>query len=387
MSIAHSLLSVLSSTTRLRLRSLKGSVLRLAAQVQGREARIQPFDEVFPDAVKMTIAPTETIETPELAGADLIDNVSYLRTPAFNFAQSYTTPEDFVSVLHDVLYCTTNNVIFTRDRRVPAECTITPLWPEPMRQDPVGRIDGVTTLFQQLHPTYYHPLIDNLPRLITLSRPPYTETGDVQLLASKKLNPVEAYLLDRFKPDNFHVLPLDSGQVYELDTVLFTPFKTRPDAAYWPQLYRDTFADTIWPRRPSRRYGRYFISRNHDTVHRHIENLNDCVALAKRYGFEVIIPSELTPEEEVELFYDAEILLGAHGAGFANAVFSPPGLTIIDLFPAAKLDPTFYFLAKAFGHRFLYWNGTESWMKAPSFVVDVSALRSLLDSATARVMA
>jgi hypothetical protein len=68
-------------------------------------------------------------------------------------------------------------------------------------------------------------------------------------------------------------------------------------------------------------------------------------------------------------------------------VFSPPGLTIIDLFPAAKLDPTFYFLAKAFGHRFLYWNGTESWMKAPSFVVDVSALRSLLDSATARVMA
>jgi capsular polysaccharide biosynthesis protein len=255
-----------------------------------------------------------------------------------------------------------------------------------MRQDPVARIGGVTALFQQLHPTYYHPLVDNLPRLLALSRPPYTEGPEVQLLCSKKMNPVEAYLLDRLKPDNFRLIHPQPGDVYELDTVLFTSFKTRPDAGYWPKLYRDTFAEKIWPGRLSRRDGRYLISRR-NADHRQIDNFDDCVALVSQYGFEVINPADFNPEDEIELFYDAEILLGAHGAGFANAVFSPPSLTIIDLLPVSKFDPTFYFLAKAFGHRFLHWCGSETDMKAPSFVVDTNALGHLLDVATERVAA
>jgi capsular polysaccharide biosynthesis protein len=55
-------------------------------------------------------------------------------------------------------------------------------------------------------------------------------------------------------------------------------------------------------------------------------------ALAAR-GFTIVRAEELTPSQQVALVRDAEVVVGATGAGLANALFAPPGAKVFEILP------------------------------------------------------
>jgi capsular polysaccharide biosynthesis protein len=65
-----------------------------------------------------------------------------------------------------------------------------------------------------------------------------------------------------------------------------------------------------------------------------------------RYDFETIRSEQLTVREQMKRFAAADVVVGAHGAGLANIVFSPTGTTVIEL-ASDRVTP---------GARNLYWN-------------------------------
>ena len=51
----------------------------------------------------------------------------------------------------------------------------------------------------------------------------------------------------------------------------------------------------------------------------------------KEIGFKTIVLSNLTFNEQIRVFQNAEAIIGLHGAGFANLIFSKVGTKVIEL--------------------------------------------------------
>lgn len=72
-----------------------------------------------------------------------------------------------------------------------------------------------------------------------------------------------------------------------------------------------------------------FISRA--DVGRNFPNESDVSAALSALGFEIVIPGKLKIEQQIDIFYNADIVVGQEGGGLANIVFCNEGALIIEL--------------------------------------------------------
>jgi len=102
-------------------------------------------------------------------------------------------------------------------------------------------------------------------------------------------------------------------------------------------------------------------------------------------GFESIELEHLSPQAQIELFHDAEVVVAPHGAGLANLCFGR-GAGVLELFSTPTVRPCYYFLSEAFGHHYAYCLPTKDTSQNvfDDFEVDVDAvldeLFNLLDA-------
>ena len=71
------------------------------------------------------------------------------------------------------------------------------------------------------------------------------------------------------------------------------------------------------------------------------QQINDILAAA---GFTVVAPEELSFSEQVRLFSQAELVIGATGAAIANLIFCPPGCKVHVLVAQHEDMPYWYWL-------------------------------------------
>ena len=64
---------------------------------------------------------------------------------------------------------------------------------------------------------------------------------------------------------------------------------------------------------------------------RRLLNEEEIFERLKPYGFELIIPSTLSVAEQIAVFSQAEIVVGAHGSGFSNMMFASPQAKMIEI--------------------------------------------------------
>lgn len=103
-----------------------------------------------------------------------------------------------------------------------------------------------------------------------------------------------------------------------------------------PSFPDPTVEECRWLRDRMRRSGsfdrenRIFISRSDASV-RQIANMEEITPILERFGFTQYILSELSVSEQIELFSNAEIVVGPHGAGLTNVIYSS-GIDVVELF-------------------------------------------------------
>ena len=86
---------------------------------------------------------------------------------------------------------------------------------------------------------------------------------------------------------------------------------------------------------------RIYVSRKDADMKRGITNEAAVCDLMERHGFEIITPGELTIEEQMVAFRDAEIVAGPHGAGLTNLVYCSRGARVLELVQMSYF-PGFY---------------------------------------------
>lgn len=62
-------------------------------------------------------------------------------------------------------------------------------------------------------------------------------------------------------------------------------------------------------------------------------------------GFHSIIPGNLHHEDQVQLFNEARIIVGTHGAGLTNLLFAQAGGKVIEIFPADYIQSAYAWIA------------------------------------------
>jgi capsular polysaccharide biosynthesis protein len=88
-----------------------------------------------------------------------------------------------------------------------------------------------------------------------------------------------------------------------------------------------------------------------------MRNRDELMAAISQLGFEKYVLEDLTPEEQIELFYDADVVVGTHGAGLTNLLFSPH-TRVLELFPRDFVEPHYLFMCKSLGHMYRFWLNT-----------------------------
>ncbi len=95
-----------------------------------------------------------------------------------------------------------------------------------------------------------------------------------------------------------------------------------------------------------------YVARS-DAQSRRMRNEAEVIAEARKRGFEIIVPGDLTLTEQIRLFRGASMVMGTHGAGLTNVVFCEPGTIVYELRPAHY--PNACFCNLAYICRLRYW--------------------------------
>ena len=199
---------------------------------------------------------------------------------------------------------------------------------------------------------YYHFVFSIIAKTELLSLVPM----DVPLLVDNNVKKFESYqkLLEICNTDGREIIFLDSNVCYHVANLYLIsfPFFLAPnvysgvvDKPQYTQLdiealqkFRNRILASFekkseWPKR-------IFLSRKNASFRRPFNEF-ECQEILKTYGFEVIYPEELSFEQQVLLFHNAEMIAGGSGAAFTNLLYCSEGCQIFT-FIGYKISMSFW---------------------------------------------
>ena len=338
--------------------------------------------------LKLRLFPPENFDNYEFKKFPPLDSpFKYLET------EKYTTHDIFTTVLEGVLFEPGSGVVLTKSRKIITES----LYPNMDKitiagallnqsfiekkffDNPVDKISGYSSIYQGLPNGYYHKLIDLIPRCYLLNHPEYANLEEIKLLYAEPLAESEKLLVPKLIPSNTHLTCLTPGKFYYLEKLILPTFVTQFGSGYLPAAYLKRLRDEFLPKRPSKRKNRIYISRSKSATglkKRHISNEEELFKQLNKFGFECYQLEDYSLEEKIELFYDAETIVGAYGGGLTHILFSEK-VNVLELQLMAKIQPYYYYLSKALGHNYhILFN--DKLNNRENFSVDVSEVVKIL---------
>lgn len=225
---------------------------------------------------------------------------------------------------------------------------------------------------------YYHHLVDYMFNLYYVERSPHANKS-LPFLVLEMQHPfqkdIARYL--ELTPDRLiEVKPLSAVRCRALSVIprSFRKF----GSALEPGVF-DWIRERFVGGRAGHRRRRIYISRRL-AAQRRASNEAEVVALLSGRGFEDVALEELSFEAQVALFAECEAVVGAHGAGLSNVVFSPPGCKVVEIAPEDCEPGRRFFenISTGAGHHFARVAGGIGFRKE-QFEVNLPALATALN--------
>jgi capsular polysaccharide biosynthesis protein len=130
---------------------------------------------------------------------------------------------------------------------------------------------------------------------------------------------------------------------------------------------------------PRRARRRLYVSRVNAA--RVIVNEDELQSVLDDFGFEIVRCERLPFAEQVRLFSEASVVLGPHGAGLINHVFSPPEAKVIELYNPLFFSDNVQRIAGLHGQEHWHLYGVPVDGGIHDMSVDPAKLRRLLELA------
>ncbi len=212
---------------------------------------------------------------------------------------------------------------------------------------------------------YYHWIVDYLPRLEALEQHP--QYKELKFLMNSNITGYQKASLEAIGFDIDRIVATEKAQVYEIEELIIPHMTNRfftdgyvPDwmrcCATTQNLgwLRESYKDFMKPRNDLPK--RIFLSRAGAKFRRCV-NEEAVLKLAKDYGFEIVANENLSFTDQIALYSGIEAVMGPHGAGFTNTVFSSPGTHVIEMFPGSHAPEFYKVTSDLMGHHHHSING------------------------------
>ena len=189
------------------------------------------------------------------------------------------------------------------------------------------------------HKNYFHWLFDILPRIKIFSEGQDIKSIDHFYLA--QLQPYQKKTLEILKLDHIKIIDCNEYRHISGDQIFAV------DHPWYQSGYISKEAKNLsswiiyWIKKKFLSHSEYFDSNEKifldrsESPHNHcqIKNNNEVTEFLKKKGFTSYKVGELSFEQQIHLFKSAKIIVGAHGAAFANLAFCSPGTQVIEIKP------------------------------------------------------
>jgi capsular polysaccharide biosynthesis protein len=195
---------------------------------------------------------------------------------------------------------------------------------------PVRRVHGRVAVVTSVEANnYYHWMFDILPRFEILQRsgmiPDYYYLNTTAQFQKDSLHALGIPLQKIISPSNSTHIEADE---LIIPSLLGPPFRNTPQLQACKFL-RSAFLLNDEIRKAHRAI---YITRR-DASSRRVINEAEIQEEVIEHGFEVVSLTDVPFREQVDLFRQARIVVGPHGAGFTNTVFCQPGSVLIEFHP------------------------------------------------------
>lgn len=220
---------------------------------------------------------------------------------------------------------------------------------------------------------YYHWLIDALPRLISIAPLCSTQWEDrICILPSSMKNCT-------FAIEALEILGLKYYLINEdwMIRALHLRIAARIDYCkmHHVQLAQQMYLALSSNLKVDATKNEFVYISRKDANCRGISNEDDLVKPLSELGFLVIKASRISFSSQIKLFACAKLIVGMHGAGLANIVFSPQNSVLVELRPSLSTNDCFERLCALHKRRYVRINlrsNEKMSMFEGDFEIDVS---------------
>jgi capsular polysaccharide biosynthesis protein len=177
---------------------------------------------------------------------------------------------------------------------------------------------------------YGHWLLEGMPKLLLLRELAH-QLPPLRIVLPRSLGTWVSAWIEQ-------ILPGASIQIYDDRTtyldcrrLLIPTLLSDPQHhLFHPELGRllETAHPSVRPNTPRKRL---YVSRVAPSLFRNLANQNEIESIATSEGLELVKPETLSIPEQINLFASAELIVGEFGSAMHNALFSPPGTTVLCL--------------------------------------------------------
>ncbi|MEQ8384397.1 MAG: glycosyltransferase family 61 protein [Coleofasciculus sp. A1-SPW-01] len=250
----------------------------------------------------------------------------------------YPVPETFICEMSDVFLLVPNGGILTNQLEIvtqsAARNTINPplyIHSYPNKNDCLsGTYVSFLGLWGDIH--YSHWLLDILPRVSLLKHLSSNLQDDLQFIVPNQLQTyhIEALTLLGIPQERWISMP---NGVYRLEKFVLCHAAERSmvvNGKHFSEVRNSLVKAVIGSEINSKVTRRVYISRRNSR--RKIINEEELMPVLDKYGFEVYCCEKMSLKEQIRLFSETEVVLGAHGAGIHNQIFCNPGAKIIEIY-------------------------------------------------------
>lgn len=197
---------------------------------------------------------------------------------------------------------------------------------------------------------YFHWLIDLLPKFSQLERAGITSLDGFEVFLGHSGMLFQKETLGFFGVDLERVRNITPASYYKVDKLVMPSH--RLNHLEVPRWAVDFLKRRLRPMGVSRRGPqRLYVDRG-NAARRKLLNGDEVRAWFERRGFTVVDLAGLAVREQIQLFRDADVIAGVHGAGFSNIVFCEPGTRLVEFFSPSYQPDYFKNIA---GHVGVQW--------------------------------
>jgi capsular polysaccharide biosynthesis protein len=259
-----------------------------------------------------------------------------------------------------------------------------PVLLSPMPAPPVEIKGTVIVLAARADVSYYHFLLDVLPRLALVED--LLTRSDARLYLPMSL-PFQRELVELIGIDPCRVIDSDAAQHIRADQLIVPGL---PDPALRTPRWTVDFLRRRLPRPPvspgTRR--RIYLTRGTEPGNRIVVNEAALVGLLMRAGFEAIDSGRLSVVDQIRLFSEAELIVAPHGGALTNLLFAEPGTAVVELFAPDYVQGCYWKLCDCLPgveYRYVVGSGRTAnparmWGVDSDITVDLGAVAAMLNA-------